>query len=587
MKSYLKVLLLTTLFLSITSCGGEKKSSTEFSIDISALSGSGANASGGLMLIGHRVDDSAIFSKSFKSSDSDPILELDNGKWEFYLSYWNGATPLTGSAFCAYSGPYELNGSETKISFQTSKSNCAQPIADGTYASYDANASDDLSFPTFTISTCLNNASSCSLNGLTKSFYVSLTSENKNTNIQGPGELKSNCIVPGDLLTLPTGEAPGNGGGIFKPIIYLFTSTDCTGPAVVYEFKDGIQKNFTDTYIKSQYNFSGSTVNLRVVHNLNSPRTNISNITFEQFGTGDDGSSPIGTQTISDFGKIVNIPNQYSVELNSSQGSNFSIGQEIMWYVTEETNAGSDCGGTIKPGHFGFQRIKNITGDSLEFYENLRPSAIALPSGSYLISGLCSMQIARVYNYQSIDLGSEIIGLAYNSIEKRGGILAMRVRDTLKMQDNSSIKSFGTGFINSSPNVNGYAHCIDGAPPCLKMGKGNGTFSGGGVTFVTANKLEFNHSASTASIHSSANDGDDGGDTLVTVNELKSNTYALDNSNISSNGSTGLAGRARIFYCKNTSSPQSFIKNFDEVVDNGGNPVNSELLFKKNSLLCQ
>lgn len=579
---------LILLIFIIISCGESKKSNSKLSIDLSALTGAGAGAHGGLLLVGHKLDDSASFSRAYTKNDANPSFELTNGKWEFFLSFWNGSNPLTGSAYCAYSGPHDLNGVEKNISFNTSQEKCSQSIPDGTYASSDSNTLDNNSFPLFTISSCLQDPISCSLPGLSNSFYVTLSSENKNSPVGGLSSLKSNCsTLPGNSLKIPSGEAPGTGGGIFSPTIYLFTSSDCTGPAVVYQFKDGLQKNFTDTDFESKYSFDGtSTITVKLVHNLNSPRSSSSNIRFEQFGTGDDGVSPIGTQTISDFGKIINIPTQNTIILASAQGSSFSIGQEIMWYVTEETTAGSDCGGDLKPGHYGFQRIKNISGDSIEFYGSLRASAITLPSSSYLAAGLCNMQIARVYNYQSIDLNSEIIGLPYSYVERRGGILALRVKDTLIMQDTSMIQTHGAGFITYTPNVNGYAHCIDGAPPCLKFGKGNGTFSGGGITFVTANKLEFNHSISYASIHSSANDGDDGGDTLVTVNELKSNTYALENSNIFSDGSSGLAGRARIFYCQNTSPTQSFIKNFDESVDNGGDPLKSELLFKKNSPLC-
>lgn len=471
---YFKIISISFFTLLLfTSCGGEKKSSAKFSIDISALSGAGSNASGGVMLVGHKLDDSAVFSRSFKSNDSDPVLELDNGKWEFYLSYWVGVAPLTGSAFCAYSGPYELNGSQINISFQTTAAKCHAPLPDGTSVSEDFDTTTG-SWPLVTIKSCLGDPEFCTLQGNTKSFKIRAFNENRNISIPGLNGLTSECnnysAHPAETqIRVPSGNSADD-GTILQIEFQLFTTDDCSGQFVSYNFKDGLKTDFSQSDYSSFYSFSDPNMTISLIHNYATPVAVIDQ-RLAQFGTGADGDATIATT----YASVRNMPSETSFEVASGGTSGLNAGDEIMWYVVSDTSA--YCGAAFKPGFYGFSRIKAIAGNVISFFSSHIPGMISsdLVNSANLDPALnyCVIQLSKVINYNNLTLNSSgiVSSTPYDSSSGKGGIVAFRVKGTLEMQDDSYIKAYKAGFQTVSPDVNYGADCI-GIKPCLKFGNG-------------------------------------------------------------------------------------------------------------------
>lgn len=473
------ILIFTLLFMA--SCGG-KKSNSKLSIDLSSLTGAGASATGGLLLVGHKLDDSASFSRAYSANDANPVFELENGTWEFFVTFWDGSSNLEGGAHCSYAGPFELNGTEQNISFNTSKAKCTQPIPDGSYVSIDANAANENTFPFFSITSCLLNATSCSNAGLTNSFYVTLTSETKNFPSTGPAFLKSNCHLPGEQLTIPSGDAPGTGGGILTATIYLFTTTDCTGNPVKYEMKDGLKNNITETDFQTKYFYSSGVINLKVVHNLSTSTSNLAPSPYGNGAQGNDISIEKNSMSLINFsadGTTATIPS-----------SSFQVGDEIMWHVIKFTTGQYECG-PLKTGQYGFQRIKNITTagyDTLEFFKSIK-DGVDLSSINYTN---CKIQIVKVPNYNNLSISSNQTANSLGS-GTSGGILVARIKGTLTID--ATISASDLGLLNDAFNVD-YYDCSD-ASPCLKMGVVHDSFTGqgGGAIMLFAEKINFQSNA--------------------------------------------------------------------------------------------
>lgn len=473
MKIIIKTLFILSLIFALTSCGGDKKSNAKFSIDISALSGTGASASGGILIVGHKLDDSAVFSKAYKSTDSDPVIELPNGQWEFFLSYWDGASPLTGSAKCAYAGPFKLEGTEVNVTFKTTNSNCYSNLPDGTQISEDFDSSN-FNWPLVQINTCLDIPTSCTTDGITKSFKIKLGNETRNVSLSGETSLLSNCYsyTANPINTpvrIPSGSSNG-GGGVLQAEIQLFTSIDCTGNHVKYHFKDGVKNDFTAVDYSSYYNFTNPFIQLYLNHNYATPVATTDE-KLAQFGTGADGSSPIATT----YASVRAMPSTTSFEVATGGTSGLNPGDEVMWYVVSDS--GAFCTSVFKPGYYGFGRIKNISANTITFFNShiAQMSVSDLVPNTYLDPAFnkCVIQLTKVINYDNLTLNNAGIAASqpYDSTSGMGGITALRVKGTLEMQSNSFIKAFESGFSEQSPYIN-YATDCSGIRPCLKFGRG-------------------------------------------------------------------------------------------------------------------
>lgn len=569
----------------LASCGGTKDhSNAKFEIDISALTGSAASATGGLMLVGHKTDDSVVFSRGYKVGEEDPVLELSNGEWEFYLAYWQGTNLLEGLVKCSYSGRYNFTGGDAIVTFAMGTSDCAA-LPDGTTVSEDLDPNYSNTWPSLNIRSCLGDPEFCTFNGITKSFRIKISSENKNFQQAGVNDLGSICYtdngsVNSTLVRVPTGSA-SDGGGIFKVEVQLFTESDCTGSYVSYNH-EALKKVFNESNHMTFYNYTSGTVTLNLTHNAASPVTT-EDIPFLQFGSGSDGSSAIAPI----YASVRDFPSASSITVGSSSG--FSEGDEIMWYVTSENGTGA-CGGVLKTGHYGFRRIQNISGNNITFFnlfaDNL--STLQLPAAANLdpASNFCIIQITKVVNYSSLTLDTAgIIASTYDSSSGMGGILALRVKDTLELKDNSYLKATATGFMTNSPYTD-YTHCASSTIPCLQMGRGDGSYRGGGITFVAARRLRFSNSAGGALVYASADTSGsgDGGSVRVISDEIRSDTYVLNNSFIYANGfSSGNSGFASVYYCQ-IAGDSALIPSYGQTL--ASTAPNSSLEVYKNSRLC-
>ncbi|EQC45550.1 hypothetical protein [Bacteriovorax sp. Seq25_V] len=540
----MKVISFLITILLLASCAGKKgHSSASFKVDLAALTGSLSTANGGALLVGHTLDDKFSLSKALSVNDSDLVLELPNGVWEFYLVAWDGGggpTILEGVTKCSYSGTHTLDGNDTSVTFKLTTSNCALPIP-GDSELFSEFTYNNGSWPKVNFHSCLaidDVANTCSGTGLTQSYRVSLGMDVDAGIAPPPHQLVSGCKTISDTnyLTLPSGDSLGGG---FTPTVFFYTSTDCTGPEVVYAFKEGFLRGSDGT--GSQYpNYTDSTAGTIIVggnldiyfeHNTETPVGAGPN-PLQIFGTGADGN-------LSSFSYVNHLVTNFSPDgrsANIESTTGYNPGDEIMWYVSEFTASSSECG-PLRTGEYGFQRIKTVTsGVMLEFYDTIKPNT-DLTSGSSVDYTNCKIQVLRVPNIANFAVASTPTLNPYSN--GKGGIIAVRVRDKLTFSANISVLNKGTTHPTHNPSMfSDYTNCDD-PKNCLPLGKGNGSAPGGGLILIFAREIDFSSNAA-AITAGTTNVGAKAGRAMIVTDKIyaSGSSVTIDASKFTADGIT-------------------------------------------------
>lgn len=223
------------------SCSQQKATKAEFSFTIGAISTS--SFPGGLMIYGQNATKTAIFGQRHFSGPM--ALDLQNGDWQFFAVGWSGTSPMTGATRCALASA-KLAGEPVSVNLNLTASNCALPafvpssafLANANPQALSIHACNDLAG--------LTAASNCSGRvSEHRSFRVIFPSYRGSANnvehLQA-SDLVGTCISANAAgLAATTNTIPvGNGRFFLATEIQAFTSTNCSGDAYGYLFKNGL-----------------------------------------------------------------------------------------------------------------------------------------------------------------------------------------------------------------------------------------------------------------------------------------------------------------------------------------------------------
>lgn len=604
-----KILIMIFCVLFSASCAKSKHTTqTKLSI-FSGQSGqlaSGIQMSGGVIIIGHTLNDTDKFKIALHDASDEKVLNLRKGKWEFAAIGWDGASPFQGNNRCAYVGDVDLNADDMAITFNLDYATCAGIPNHGAVFSnvnfMDSNTNpnqfkpinfkscDTLIFPSDPAD---RTAANCTGVGLTGSFMFAAMGGQEGANAQAFPPLPTSCYTSLDanglLLTnlrLPVGNyVNGKKENITEFGLFLFQTTDCSGPAVQAHIKDGMYTGINEANMKIRAENSASYNTLYVEHNSS---TISNNVGYNPYGYGKDGVlnvTSVINQTQESYGHITGItanPPTITIAGNSAASTpGFAInnGDEIIWFVNSESGPG--CGGGFVPGMFGFVRVvgkvtstdttftleKSITEYMLSAPNPGVMTTLAIPAN---FNTPCSMQIVRVPQYKDIlvsGTSAALIAFPYNAGNGYGGILPLKVSNKINIST-SATNGFGLGATGKGNNGVMQTLCGASGKRCLKMGDLNSGpgGSGGGIVLARINEIHFETSAGDFSINSDGAAGttsQSGGNGGMVITKIGKITFAgssatpsiLQSVNLGLKGAGGAAdgnlGSSHFEYCEN------------------------------------
>lgn len=508
----------------IISCAGKKENSSTVKLNLSALLASGSiSMNGGVIIMGHSLDDSEEIFLGVPNGAFDHILELKKGRWEFGVVGWIGSVPMTSTVRCGYSGVVDINSDNFDVKLNLARGVCkgfnaydeAIIFSDPSFLDNDA-VGDINQFKKIDVRSCLvvNPSGGCTdPSGLTQSYRFLVEGSQRKGNVKTalPG-LISGCIASGSAITdangirLPVGNSVEN---FLDYKILAYTTSDCTGDTLVFPFRErspvmGLNGNSIKSSIIAESFISA----IYIEHNPNTVNEFINN-NASYFGFGRDGDviasnfAPNFIISANDYAKIIEIPNGDTFKLATTT-SNINLYDEVMWYVNGEAAANA-CGASVNKlvtgmfGH-GYVKSKTVSTDtvitldkSLSSYrlENGNIISVELPSPVSL-SGNCSMQIIKVRDFRNVffpsTVGAKILPTPFTSGTGKGGIIAMKVNGVIKQNAD------GQGFDSSGQGLDFlpvYDNCYSVGKRCMGMGNTNiDGINGGGLIQVQAQNLD-------------------------------------------------------------------------------------------------
>lgn len=217
---------MTFLIITLTSCGPKKSGPvTDAKVFIGALTG----FSNSLMLYGGSIDADHSFARKILPGENEIALELQEGTWNFYALYWDGAGAFSGNMSC-YFGEQSVQGESMEINISLSQSACNNTVffpssldAQDTFKLQGCAALDDV---TDESSSCdgINMGHGQSYRLTFPQWSLSKIEEAKGNATPG---MVSNCITKGTDSTIkfPIGSMTT----FFSPVIESFSNSTCTG----------------------------------------------------------------------------------------------------------------------------------------------------------------------------------------------------------------------------------------------------------------------------------------------------------------------------------------------------------------------
>lgn len=522
-KQFIQYFILILTMFVFASCGEKKIATSNVKLNLGYLITSGSlSLNGGVVIIGHTLDDKENLSLALPNGSTDFVLELKKGKWEFAAMAWNGSTPMSGEARCSYSGVVDINTDAADIKFNMTRPNCKGFTAANevitfsppAYLENDVN-SDPNQFKRLEVRSCLTLNSGgvgCTdPSGLTMSyrFVVPGFYQGASGNRALPS-LMSGCFTSGTLPTngvrLPVGTGSDD---IVDFQLLAYRSSDCTGDELNFFFRDrSPYMGLNGTSIKSNLNSESMASVIYIEHN---PETvNEFNPVGSFFGFGRDGDlltfnfSSYHVMPDSIYGKIKSIDSTNPSIINlQGIGKQINLYDEILWYVNFENSANS-CGvssvNRFTKGMFGIATVKQklepdastttlVLTRAINDYqlEDGTKVLLDIPSGSNLSAG-CSIQIVKIMQYRNISfpatVGSVIKPPAFNEATGIGGILALKVADNI--YQTADQQGFDVSAKGLSVSNKFQADCFNVKKRCMQMGEGAGNSLGGGIAMIQA-----------------------------------------------------------------------------------------------------
>lgn len=522
-KQFIQYFILILSLFVFASCGEKKIATSNVKLNLGYLITSGSlSLNGGVVIIGHTLDDKENLSLALPNGSTDFVLELKKGKWEFAAMAWNGATPMSGETRCSYSGVVDINTDAADIKFNMTRPNCKGFTAANevitfsppAYLENDVN-SDPNQFKRLEVRSCLTLNSGgvgCTdPSGLTMSyrFVVPGFYQGASGNRALPS-LMSGCFTSGTLPTngvrLPVGTGTDD---IVDFQLLAYRSSDCTGDELNFFFRDrSPYMGLNGTSIKSNLNSESMASVIYIEHN---PETvNEFNPVGSFFGFGRDGdlltfnftSYHVMPDAIYGRIKSINSANPNTIHLQGI-GKQINLYDEVLWYVNFENSANSCGASTVNrftKGMFGIATVKQksepdaatttlVLTRAINDYQLEDGTKIFLdiPTDSSLLSG-CSIQVVKIMQYRNISfpatLGSVIKPPAFSEATGIGGILALKVADNIYQTADQQGFDVSAKGLNVSNKFQ--ADCFNVKKRCMQMGEGAGNSLGGGIAMIQA-----------------------------------------------------------------------------------------------------
>ena len=507
---YMKNIITMCLALTLIISCGKKTQSTQSKISFlgaSAMTGGGSIMGGGIIVVGHRIDESEKFTIALNNANDEQTLDLQKGDWEFAAIGWEGGSgPFTGTNRCGYSGIINLNSAETAINFTMNYATCAgipghgEVFSPSSFMHLGALAEPN-QFMNIALKSCNSltitgfRPTACNGVGLTGSVKViAVGSQDGSMGSHPLPSLEGSCQTPLDAngslstdLKIPVGNyINGKVENLMKTSILAYQSFDCTGTPIEYRFNDSMFVGINQPNLKAAVDFSGPNTILFLEHNATTVSANIGT---GPFGFGMDGDTALVPQVAAEYGRIKGI---YSTpEIDIAVGSGIQVNDEIMWYVNSQSG-NVNCGDFLR-GMYGFAQVKNINVGAvitLGLDHSLTSYPLTLGGVAPLLPPVfpaCSMQVVRVRQYRNIILtaASNLTVLAFNPANNTGGLFPFKVSNLLDLTGGSlTISADGAGFTGASD----ISDCTAALGyRCLKMA--GGTNLGGGIVLSWINQL--------------------------------------------------------------------------------------------------
>jgi hypothetical protein len=260
--------LISILFLSLLliSCGQDaKRTETKLLLNLGLLTNPGSFEQG-LVIMARRLDDTESFQIPVYGNEIN--LSLSNGAWEFAAIAWKDGVAnklFTGKNVCFYSDVVYIKPPAVNLNFKLADTQCDFITSGGSKLSqYFANVGTK-QFPILKIQACedidgIPFGSPCSNNaaaGGTGSIEITVHGNMKTTRF-GSITLPSyrECLpyvgnYIDTFMRIPYGEEDGS---IFDLDISLFSTNNCSGPSVRYDFSGGLMDDDHQGNLASEFN---------------------------------------------------------------------------------------------------------------------------------------------------------------------------------------------------------------------------------------------------------------------------------------------------------------------------------------------
>ena len=293
-------------------------------------------------------------------------LTLENGSWDFTIVGWDKSAgdKFAGNAQCGKSTA-ELKGGSSSISISLNTDCSLSDYAAGDFHKTDKTFKNALFKFCEDISSVSSASSSCTVNGITNSFRVSVLPFDESL-IEGfvpnlkAAKLQSMCYMLDSSRSQDTSmRLPVVSNAKFFVRLEAFTSDDCSSGGQVYDFKNGIRpmgdiKVFSQTltthiFVKQTY-VTGTPNRLPEI-------SNIYDFTLDLFATG------MQTFTLSDLDEALDC-SQVSISSSNPVVLPPITGKITISPTSGGTGMEAACNITIKPDKAGQTTVDLTVTDS-------------------------------------------------------------------------------------------------------------------------------------------------------------------------------------------------------------------------------
>jgi hypothetical protein len=203
-----------------------------------------------------------------------------------------------------------------------------------------------------------------------------------------------------------------------------------------------------------------------------------STIAVSAYGDGSDGSLTVTSKVVlNDYTYLTGNENSGKTTIAVNSVSGFSSGDEVMIYQVQNGN------GNGAAGKYEFRQVASVSTGTLNLENSLEKSYYSGTFADTTEEVGESTQVVRVPEYVNLTIdGGEVTAPGWDG--RRGGIIALRVQDTVKFLNGGKINASTLGFRGGTcGDCGSETNAIDG-------GRGEGTDGwqlGGGAEDYSSN----------------------------------------------------------------------------------------------------